>query len=208
MSDEKRSHLHTRIYEDSNGKVIRQYIDDDGMIVEEYTLEERWVKKDEFVFVGQRDYQPKEYGEETSLGRNPEHIKLYRTNIQHVLANENLSKDARCAFLSCVAYLDWNSNFVVNPKTGEPLSGRELAGLTDYNKDLMAKGLKELRQKGVVAVMMSGSKGNAQHYVVNPSIAWKGKRVAKDMAQIKHFRKNGLELPVDVKYSEGPKDKR
>ncbi|MGC4375789.1 hypothetical protein WD019_02440 [Fictibacillus sp. Mic-4] len=204
MSQEKRLHLRERIYEDTNGKVKRQFIDDDGVVIEEYTLEERWVKADQFVFVGDRDYT-EEYGEERSLGRNPEHIKLYRTNIQHVLAHEKLSKDARCAFLSCVAYLDWNSNFVVNPKTGEPLSGRELADLSDFNKDLMAKGLRELRQKGIVAVMMSGSKGNAQHYVVHPSIAWKGKRVAKDMAQIKHFAKNGLELPVNVKYSEGPK---
>lgn len=208
MSHEKSLHLHERVYEGQSGNVIRQFIDDDGVIIEEYTLEERWIKKDEFVYVGQRDHSPPEYGEEKSLGRNPEHIKIYRTNIQHVLANEKLSKDARCAFLSCIAFLDWNSNFVVNPKTREPMSGRELADLTDYNKDLMAKGLRELRQKGVVAVMMSGSKGNAQHYVVNPSIAWKGKRVAKDMAQVKHFRQNGLELPVDVKYSEGPKADR
>jgi hypothetical protein len=201
--EERKPHLHERIFEGSDGNFIRQFIDNDGVIIEEYSLEERWVKKDEFVYVGQRNKGEEEFGQERSLGRNPEHIKLYRTNIQYVLANEKLSKDARCAFLSCISYLDWNSNFVVDPKSGEPLSGRELAELTDFNKDLMAKGLRELRQKGVVAVMMSGSKGNAQHYVVNPSIAWKGKRVAKDMAQVKHFRKNGLELPVDVKYSEG-----
>jgi hypothetical protein len=207
MANEKKLHLNEHIYENEHGDVIRQFIDHDGVVIEEYKLEERWVKKDEFVYVGQKDYSPKEYGEEQSLGRSPEHIKLYRTNIQYILAKEKLSKDARCAFLSCVAFLDWNSNFVVDPKSGEPLSGRELADLTDFNKDLMAKGLRELRQKGVVAVMMSGTKGNAQHYVVNPSIAWKGKRVAKDMAQVKHFRKNGLELPVDIKYSEGKKDK-
>lgn len=205
MTNEKKLHLHERIFENESGNVVRQFIDDDGVIIEEYKLEERWVKADQFVFIGDRERKPAEYGEERSLGRNPEHIKLYRTNIQYVLQHESLSKDARCAFLSCIAYLDWNSNFVVNPKSGEPMSGRELADLSDFNKDMMAKGLRELRQKGVVAVMMSGSKGNAQHYVVHPSIAWKGKRVAKDMAQIKHFRKNGLELPVDVKYSEGPK---
>jgi hypothetical protein len=207
MGNEKKLHLREHVYENTNGDVIRQFVDDEGVIIEEYKLEERWVKKDEFVYVGQRDYSPNDYGEEKGLGRSPEHIKLYRTNIQHILAKEKLSKDARCAFLSCVAFLDWNSNFVVDPKSGEPLSGRELAELTDFNKDLMAKGLRELRQKGVVAVMMSGSKGNAQHYVINPSIAWKGKRVAKDMAQVKHFRKNGLELPVDIKYSEGKKEK-
>lgn len=206
MTKEKKLHLNEHIYEDSNGNVIRQFIDHDGVIIEEYKLEERWVKKGEFIYVGQRDHKAEEYGEEKGLGRNPEHIKLYRTNIQHVLANEGLSKDARCAFLSCIAFLDWNSNFVVDQKSGEPLSGRELADYTAFNKDLMAKGLRELRQKGVVAVMMSGTKGNAQHYVVNPSIAWKGKRVAKDMAQVKHFRKNGLALPVDVKYSEGKKE--
>jgi hypothetical protein len=56
MGNEKRLHLREHVYENSDGDVVRQFIDDDGLIVEEYKLEERWVKKDEFVYVGQRDY--------------------------------------------------------------------------------------------------------------------------------------------------------
>lgn len=197
--------LQTVVFEDTNGITWRHHVDPDGVIISKQKLEQRWVEDNQSVLIYDTDKE-EEYGEEKSLGRNPQHIKLYRTNIQHILSRLDLSKDARCAFLSCVAYLDWNSNYVVDPVTKEPLSGREIAERTGLNKNVMNVGLQELNAHGIVAVMSSG-RGRAQHYVVNPSVAWKGKRVAKDMSQVKHFKKNGLDLPVDVKYSPGIKEK-
>lgn len=197
--------LNERLVTNEDGEIIgRQFIDSDGVIIDELRLEQRWVRGNQYVYVGDtRDEE--EYGQERSLGRNPEHIKLYRTNIQHILGKMALSKDARCAFLSCIAFLDWNSNFVVDPATQEPLSGREIADRTQLDKMVMSRGLRELQSLGVIAIMSSGQR--KQSYVVHPSVAWKGRRVAKDIAQVKHFADNGLDLPIDIKYSAGMKAK-
>lgn len=194
-----------RVYVDKDGLTKKQYVDAEGTVLDELILEERWRRENERVFVyGEKE---EDFGEESGLGRKPEHIKLYRTNMQHILAKEGLTKDARCAFLSCLAYIDWNSNFVVDPSTHKPLSGRELAEKTGLSKDAVNRGLKELQEKGIIAVMSSGKSGRANHYVVNTSLAWKGKRVAKEIAQVRHFEDNGLKLPVTIKYSQGIRNK-
>lgn len=197
----QRSLLQDHVFTSESGETIRQFIDSDGVIIDELRLEQRWIRGDQYVYVG--DTGDEEYGSERSLGRNPEHIKLYRTNIQHILGKMTLSKDARCAFLSCIAFLDWNSNFVVDPVTQEPLSGREIADRTLLDKMVMSRGLRELQAHGIIAVMSSGQR--KQSYVMHPSVAWKGRRVARDIAQVKHFDDNGLDLPVTIKYSAGAK---
>lgn len=195
----KQSSLQKVTFQNDKGETVHQFVDQDGMIIDEIIEKRSWVRSSDYA------EEEEEYGQEESLGRNPEHIKLYRTNIQYILAKENLSKDARCVFLSCIAYLDWNSNFVVDPRTHEPLNGKEIGDRTNLDKNVVSRGLQELKSRGIIAVVTSGSSKNAKHYIVHPSLAWKGRRVAKDIAQVKHFAKNGLKLPMEVKYSQGIK---
>ncbi|OAB35928.1 hypothetical protein [Paenibacillus glacialis] len=54
--------LHTHEYENEKEEIIRQFVDNEGVIVEQYKLELRWVKEDQFVYVGSRDHR---YGEGT-----------------------------------------------------------------------------------------------------------------------------------------------
>jgi|GEM_PF-3823415 len=190
---DKLQRLREHVFIDDSGKTVRQFVDPDGVIIEQYKLVQQWVRESDQKQTSKED--------EPRLGRNPEHIKLYRTNIQYILAKENLSKNARVTLLSCVAYLDWNNNIVVDSRTGEPLNGKEIAERTNLSKNIVSMGLRELQSKGIIYI--TGATKNSRQYVVNPSVAWKGNRVAKDIAQAMHFNKHGLKLPVNIKYTQG-----
>lgn len=186
---------------DADGRDVRKTVDEDGTVIHTAYRREAWVSEDEYFHVGKKKELKEADREDLErLGRTPEYVCVYQTNMRYVIEKMNLSRDEKVTLMTIMPYVDWQSNFIVDPETDTPMNGREIARKTGENKDLIARGLAGLKRKGIVAAIESGS-SREKNYVMNTSLFWKGRRITQHYHHVAHFAKNGLELPVDVKYA-------
>jgi hypothetical protein len=103
--------------------------------------------------------------------------------------------------MSLMRFLDWESNYLVHPRTGKNLSINEMAALLKTDRTALTEKLDKLQEKGLVAAVKTG-KGYPSHYIINSHIMFKGNKI-KDLNDHERFNKDcPYNPPVAVKYNE------
>jgi len=139
------------------------------------------------------------------LGRPPkkpkdDFVKVYTRNWSYVVKKKKLSLNEAGFFFSLLAFLDWESNFLVNPETGGNTSGREIAKVLGMDQDDVNEYMERLNKKGLVAIVKLGH-GRPNHFILNTNLVFRGKHM-KNLSEHERFNDSPLELPVVVKYTE------
>lgn len=130
--------------------------------------------------------------------------KVYEINwkslINRMVKRKGLSFNEIGFFVCLFVFLDYESNFLVNPKTKKNLSGREIAEHLGVDHKFANEMLNRLREKGLLAVVATG-KGNPNHYILNTNVVFKGNKI-RNISEHDRFVGSTLGLPVDVIYEE------
>jgi len=147
-----------------------------------------------------RDNLPKRPAPKT---KNPHFKKLYATNLQDIIRKKKLTPYEAGVFLMCIAFVGWESNFLVHPDTNNNLTCGDLSKLTGINQEQLRRTLEDLNAKGMVSIVKNG-KGVASQYMLNSNIVFWGQKM-KDVSEHDVFRDCTYEPPVKVQYKEREK---
>lgn len=132
--------------------------------------------------------------------KTPEFFKVYRTNWMDIVLKKRLTLAEIGFFMSLLVFVDWESNFLVHPKTKENLSAREIADLLGIDHSNVLEYLSRLNKKGIIAILNVGGKGCPNHYLLNSNLVFRGIK-AKDLNEIERFNKDCPYIPpVKVNY--------
>lgn len=144
------------------------------------------VIKEEFAaFVTKRERQ-----------KNLRFTKLYTDNVLDVLTSEQLSIGAKAMLFHCITLIDWQSNYLVHPKTGERLGISALAEIIGHARQQVSKWLEELHEKGLV-ILEEGERGTSTQILLNMHIAFRGTKI-RDITQVERSNKSGYKPKSEV----------
>jgi hypothetical protein len=154
-----------------------------------------------------------QYWKTTTLGFNarpdkmieknnsPYFIKLYRTNWLDIVKKKNLTPTEAGIFSLCLAFVGWETNYLVDPETFEPLNESDIAKLTGFDRSTIHSAMESLNSKGLVAIVKKG-KGRPNNFQINSNIAFWGSKI-KDISEHNVFcRDCAYEPKIIVKYKE------
>jgi hypothetical protein len=137
-------------------------------------------------------------------GRNakkPHFIKLYRTNWVDIVKKKKLSIHEAGLLVILMAYIDWQSPYLVHPDTGENLNEKEIADLLGIHRGHLHNQLDSLCSKGLIAKINKG-KGSPNNYMINSNVFFFGSAI-KDINDHLVFTKDCEYIPpVVLKYKE------
>ncbi len=142
---------------------------------------------------------------EKPSGRPPERqrvrfFKVYEKNWADIIDKKKLTFQEVGVFMTLLRFIDWESNFLVHPKTGKNLSGREIAELLGVDKNRMNDYLNRLNDKGLLAIIKRG-RGAPNHYILNTNVVFKGNMI-REINEHNVFDSCAYEPVVRIKYKE------
>ncbi len=189
--------------------------DETQEVLYEQTAQTAWVQKDEKMIV----IKP---GHKKNTGNNPEFIKLYRSNIIDVITRDYVTSETepegpkktrkkwlsipeRGVFLSMLVFVDWESNYIVHPKTKHLLNDTTLSELIGYDRAHLTEITKELSNKGLIAIIKNGN-GRGNSYMINSNLVFNGRKM-KDINEHKVFETCGYRPAVAINHKENDKRK-
>lgn len=178
---------------DEKGK-YRQYVDTEtGEVSEKEYLRSFYVKDGHYLL--QIDPSLKD-----EKGRQPWFFRIYRTNWMDLILRKRLSIHELGVLVALMTFLDWESNYLVHPKTKELLSLNKLAELLQTNRDQLDKTIKSLNDKGLVAITSKG-KGRGKAFQLNSHVLFYGEKF-RDLNEHKVFDDCAYEPVVDKRYKQ------
>lgn len=134
-------------------------------------------------------------------GRKPEFYKVYKTNWQDIVLKKKLDISEIGFLMSVMAFVDWESNFLVHPKTRANLSCRDIAELLNMSPNHTKDYMDRLNSKGLIAIVKCGQ-GYPNHYIINTNILFRGNKM-KDINEHNRFMQDcPYTPPVDIKYKQ------
>lgn len=133
-------------------------------------------------------------------GKRPHFTKLYMTNLQDIVRKKRLTPYEAGVFFMCIAFVGWESNFLVHPDNGKNLTCGSLSKLTGVNQEQLRRTLDALNVKGIVSIVKNGN-GYANQYMLNSNIVFWGQKI-KDASEHDVFRDCAYDPPVKLKYDE------
>lgn len=136
-------------------------------------------------------------------GKNPHFKKLYATNLQDIVRKKKLAPYEAGVFFMCIAFVGWESNFLVHPDTNKNLTCGDLSQLTGINQEQLRRTLESLNGKGMISIVKNG-KGTASQYMLNSNVVFWGQKM-KDISEHDVFRDCAYEAPVKIQYMEREK---
>mgnify|MGYP000880608263 CR=1 FL=1 len=174
-----------RDYIAQSGKMYRQIIDaDTGEVIKEY-------------WISETDKAP---GRPRG-GKRAHFIKLYTTNWQDIALNKRLTPYEAGIFALLMACVDWQSPYIVNPKTGKNMSESEIASTLHISRSQLHDTIQCLVDKGLVAKVNKGA-GRESHFMLNTNVCFNGNTI-RDINDHVVFAKDCAYKPsVDIKYRE------
>jgi hypothetical protein len=139
-------------------------------------------------------------GKPTPEGRKPYFIKWYRTNWQGIVRSRMLTPYEAGIYSMMVAFLDWESCFVIHPDTNKPFNESSFASFLGMSQSQMHETVHSLRQKGLIS-RLQGKDGLPANLLINPNVSFWGSRM-KDTRHQQHFTGETCEYKpqVTVKY--------
>ncbi len=144
-------------------------------------------------------------GRPSEKKKRPHFMKLYRTNWRDIVKKKRLHPYEAGVFFMCLAFVGWESNFLIHPKTGKNLSCSGLAELIGVHRNQLQPTMESLNRKGLVAVVKTGH-GQANHYLLNSNVVFWGSHV-KDTSEHDIFGQDcPYSPPVELKYHERKRD--
>jgi hypothetical protein len=134
-------------------------------------------------------------------GRKPHFYKVYCTNWQDVVTKKHLTPYEAGVFFMMLSFIKWESNFIVDPKSGANLNCSQLAKLLDVDRSNLSDTLDILNRKGLIAIVKCGDK-SGNHYLLNSNVVFAGSQI-KDVSEHSRFTKDcPFEPPITLKYQE------
>lgn len=132
---------------------------------------------------------------------SPYFIKLYRTNWLDIVKKKNLTPTEAGIFSLCLAFVGWETTYLVDPETFELLNESDIAKLTGFDRNTIHTAMESLNSKGLVAIVKKG-KGRPNNFQINSNIAFWGSKI-KDISEHNVFCKDcAYEPKIVVKYKE------
>jgi len=133
--------------------------------------------------------------------KNPYFFKVYTSNWRNVLKKKQLTPYETGVFMMCLAFVGWESNFLIHPKTKDNLNCSSLAALLSIERTQLYNTMQTLNKKGLIAVVKCGD-GQSNHYMLNSNIVFWGNKI-KDKAEHERFTQDcPYDPPIKVKYKE------
>jgi biotin operon repressor len=136
-----------------------------------------------------------------------EFFKVYRTNwldIVWLVSKKEISIHEAGLFMCLLAFVGWNNNRLVHPKTGNTLSLSELATLLDMERKHLGKCVHRLKDKGLLSLVRA-EKGNDLYVVLNSQLAYYGKYMTNmDEHSGFYTGEAGFEPQLQIKYRDQP----
>lgn len=125
---------------------------------------------------------------------------VYRTNWMDLILKNKLNITEVGMLGSLMTFIDWQSNFLVHPKTKMLLNESTLADLLNCSRGCIRRHITTLNEKGLVAIVKAGS-GSPNKYILNSNIAFYGRKI-KDINE--HLIFNDVEYvpKTEIKYEE------
>lgn len=133
--------------------------------------------------------------------KKPEFFKVYRANWLDIVLKKKLTISETGFLMSLMAFVDWESNFLVHPKTHKNLSCRNIADLLDIDKNQALEYMDKLNKKGLIAIVKFGE-GYPNHYIINTNVLFRGSCI-KDINEHDRFMRDCPYEPVtEIKYKQ------
>lgn len=174
-----------------NGTDTRLIIDaETGEILHKQQRRQVWLQKDESLVKFKRTQQK----------TNVQFFMLYRTNWHDIILKKRLSFSEIGVLTSLLAFIDWQSNFLVHPATKTLLNESTLAELLECEKKNLREHIARLNAKGLIAIVKSGA-GYPNKYILNSNIAFFGRKM-KDINEHKIFNDVAYVPKTPIKYEE------
>lgn len=172
-----------RDHDHSNGKVYREIIDvETGEIIKSY-------------WIAEMDKLPGR----PERGTKAYFVKLYRTNWRDIVSSKKLTPYEIGVFSMLLAYVDWQSPYIVHPKTGKNMSESEIATILNIDRSRFHVTVQGLVNKGLVAKVSKGS-GRESHFMLNTNICFHGNTI-RDVNDHNVFAKDCAYKPaLEIRY--------
>lgn len=127
--------------------------------------------------------------------------KVYTTNWNDIIDKKSLSLTEIGFFMSLMRFVNWESNFLVHPRTKQNLNASSIAELLKIDRGSVFIYLERLNKKGMLCVVKCGD-GYPNHYILNSNILFRGNKI-KDMSEHRRFLEDcPYQPPVAIKYVE------
>ena len=172
-----------RDYKSDNGNIFRQIIDTEtGEVIKEY-----WVID--------TDKLP---GRPTG-GKKAHFLKLYTTNWRDIVVNKRLNPYEAGIFSMLLAYVGWQSPYIVDPKTGKNMSESEISSLLQIDRSQLHRTIQQLVDKGLVAKINKGN-GRESHFMLNTNVCFNGNAIFDINDHVVFTKDCAYKPPVEIKY--------
>lgn len=184
--------------------VVKQHVTEGGIETNVYDAEtgERYGGRWE----GQLRRTPGRPRGKTERDDKPEFFRVYCANWADIVDKKKLSFVEAGVFMSLLRFVDWQSNWLVHPKTNRNLNASEIAGLLKTDRSSISDHLKRLHDKGMIAAVSTG-KGGENHYLLNSHLVFKGKRIQNVNEHDRFCKDNHPYRPArPIKYTEVPRE--
>lgn len=137
---------------------------------------------------------------------NARFTKIYDSNLAYLVDKKCLTNTEFGVLFKILRFLDWESNYLVHPETGENMSGAELARWLQEDRSDFVETLERLNKKGLLSIVKRGGPGYANHFILNTNLLFRGNHI-RDIRQTDHFRGDACQFkaPVTIRHKERPK---
>ncbi len=134
-------------------------------------------------------------------GKKAHFIKFYKTNWIDIVTKKHLTPYEVGVFSMMIAFLDWQSPYIVHPDTNKNLNESELSELVKIDRAQLNVTIQSLCDKGMIK-KICGGKGRANHFMINTNIAFNGVTI-KDINDHTTFTKDCAYKPVlEMRYNQ------
>jgi len=135
-------------------------------------------------------------------GKKPHFYRVYCSNWNDIIDKKRLSFAEIGVLMSLMRFVDWESNFLIHPRTGNNLNASEIAKLLKKDRGSLDEHIKRLYDKGLVSIVKCGGSGYENHYILNSHILFKGNKM-KDLNEHQRFSKDcPYQPPVPIRYKQ------
>ena len=133
-------------------------------------------------------------------GKEAYFIKLYRSNLSDIVSKKKLDLNEAGLLLMLLAYIGWQTPYIVNPKTKSNMNASEIANELKLERSHCTNLLDRLVIKGIISKINRGA-GKPNHYMINTNISFYGKTI-DDINHIDVFKNCAYVPDVEIRYNE------
>lgn len=128
-------------------------------------------------------------------------FKIYRTNWVNLVKKKKLTMYEFGLFAQLMAYVDWQSPYLVHPRTKENMNESEIAGQLDMDRTHIHNSLMALCDKGLIAKVNKG-RGRPSHFMLNTNVVFYGSQIKDINDHITFIKDCAYQPKVLLRYNE------